>query len=101
MARRTKGMLFKRGQTWYLEYYANGKRFKQSLRTGNEEKAKQERERILRPVLAGQTVERLRAVAHALSDAEADRAAAIEENRQKLTLAGSWEAYLRVPSRPD
>ena len=92
MARQTRGMLYKKGKagTYYLEYYVNGKRFKQSLRVTTLEEAEKERDRILLPVLAGDVVEKRKAVVHALADAQEQKVIADEANREKLPLTEVW-----------
>ena len=109
MARQTKGRIYKRGKRWYLDYQANGQRFRVALRTGDGEPvtSKAEAERAadieLRPVLAKDTVERRRLVADALRTAEdvakvADDAAnerrdREEAERNKLPIAEAWERF--------
>ena len=91
MARRSHGKLYKRtidgrevfgedarrvSGTWYLLYYANGKRFRQALKKESgdpitrEEDAKRRQEEILRPLQAAAIADKRRAVVHALEDAE-------------------------------
>lgn len=113
MARKITGRLFKRKgrpdewQTkfrhlnWYLEYQVNGKRFKPSLGVNDWDEAVRERDRILAPFWTTDQAEQRKAVAHALHDAEETMQAAAEAARKKLTLADSWQAFVKSSERPD
>lgn len=93
MARKIKGTLYRRGQTYWLEYVANGQRFRQSLKVTREEEAKRERDKILAPLVLSDEAERLRAVAAALASAEERQAKAVEAARKRLALADVWDKH--------
>jgi len=108
MPRTTQGRLYKRGNRFWLDYTLDGKRFRKALRDPQtkkpitrREKAELERDRILSPYLVKDVVQRRRQAVDALRAAE-DVAREIEEaQRDKLTVADAWQAYLNNPSRPD
>ncbi len=109
MARKTKGRIFKRGQTWCLDYQVNGKRIRTVLRkpdgepVTDKEEAELAADTELRPVLAKDKVERRRLVSNALATAEdkareAERAAQERQDREdaernKLPIAAAWDRY--------
>ncbi|MDX9980651.1 MAG: hypothetical protein RBU25_11560, partial [Lentisphaeria bacterium] len=109
MARKTKGSIFKRGQTWYLDYQVNGKRIRTALRkpdgepVTDKDEAELAADTELRPVLAKDKVERRRLVSNALATAEdkvreAESAARERQEREdaernKLSIAAAWDRY--------
>ena len=121
MPRRTQGTLYKRNKRskrvpkaaeettpgrYWLEYYANGTRFRQPLKKANgdpvtrREEAVKARDIILQPLRTRDEVKKRKAVVHALQDAEEAVQEAVEARRKKLSLADAWAAYKADPTRP-
>lgn len=109
MSRQTKGRIYKRGRRWYLDYQANGTRFRVALRTPegepvtNKEEAERAADTELLPLRAKDTTERRRQVAAALRTAEDEAAEAErianerrereEAERNKLPIAEAWKRF--------
>ena len=92
MGRPIKGHLYKRGDVWWLEYNANGRRVRESLETGSRKKAKAKAEDMLRPLTARTELGRRMEAVAALRTAE-DVAKDAEAARNKLLLADAWNQY--------
>lgn len=102
MARKTRGTLYLRGETYWLEYWTNGVRHRQSLEVTKEEDAERERDRILAPLSARDEEQRRRMVADALkSAAEVTQAAAVAA-RPRTPIAKAWDRcpYVRSHRGP-
>jgi integrase len=93
MARKTRGTLYLRGETYWLEYWTNGVRHRQSLEVTKEEDAERERDRVLAPLSARDEEQRRRMVADALKSASEVKAAADLAARVKLPLSEVWTRY--------
>lgn len=100
MARKSAGYLFQRGEVFWLEYFANGKRIRQSLGVSTRKEADKERARIMHPLTLEDEADRRRAVADAVASAEDQARQAMEAARPKLTVANAWQAYLASGERP-
>lgn len=100
MARQTKGRLYKRGKTWWVEYYVNGKRFQESLQTTDKAEAERRRGVKVAPFVAGNKETKFRAVVHELKDSTEERETAVEASRDKLMLAEAWEVFKTDPDGP-
>ena len=101
--KKVTGQLYKRGKkgTYYLEWIFQGNRFKKSLGTTDEDQAKIEREKILRPLQANTFDQVHRELKHSITDAEEQKAIEEEALREKLSLADTWEAFIQSTNRPD
>ena len=121
MARRSKGALYKRDRKgdrvpraredttpgkFYLEYYAAGTRHREALRDRNGQPittrpvAEARRAEVLHPLEAANDVRRLQQIRHALEDATAEGAEALERAREKLPLAAVWDCFPYDHSTP-
>ena len=94
------------GHFW-LEYKVNGKRVRQRLLdakgdpiTGIDD-AKELRAKIMAPFIAGDAVDKAKAVAAKVQTAEAKLAQALEESNPPLKIADAWGAYTNSTERPD
>lgn len=94
MKNRTKGTgsIFKRGNTFYLQYMLNGKLKKISLKCTSKKEAEQKTKEILIPLQTADTKEKI-----AVHIAEARNIV----KKSKAPLAKVWELYLNNPARPD
>ncbi len=101
MSRKSKGRLYLRGKTYWLEYYLKGKRFQQSLKTSNLKEAEQQRKEILFPLHAAGEASQLKSFIHRLRDAEEEVQKFKESNTKKLLVSDAWAEYLKSPKRPD
>lgn len=99
MKKRT-GHLFKRGETYWLRWQIEGKRFSQSLGTRQKREAEAAAERILAPMRAADTAEALRAVQVRLADAETTAARLADEAAPPLAIRRAWDMYLESQTRP-
>jgi len=94
------------GHFW-LEYKVNGKRIRQRLHddAGNPitgiDPAKELQAKIMAPIIAGDEVDKAKAVAAKVMTAEAKLAQAVEEANPPLKISEAWEAYLNSNERPD
>ena len=79
-----KGTIYKRGKMWWLEYFVNGERIRESLETTDHLKAIKNRRLIVAPITAGQQKDKLRAMHHRVRDSEEERANAQEYSAQVL-----------------
>ncbi len=93
--KKTSGYLFKRAETYYLQYTANGQRFRQCLNVTTKREAEAERERILAPFVAKDEAETVAAIAARLGTAK-DTARALAPS---LHLGLAWKAYLDAEKR--
>ena len=100
MARRTTGHLYKRGGKYWVKYTVNGKTARESLGTGDLQKARAKLAVKLAPVSAGDAVKKARALALGAADLETRLAAAIDGVRPRIPVADAWDAYVAMPSRP-
>lgn len=107
MPRPSRGTLFKRGDTWWLEYYANGQRERQSLGTGNRERAEAERARIMAPLTVGRAADKAKALADRAAGLQADAArvtadaaARAEAERPRLAVVDAWSTFKADKTRP-
>lgn len=100
MGKHGGGSLYKRGQTWWLCYSVAGELRRESLGTHDKRQAEAERQRRLAPIAAGDKTARLEAVKVALTVAHAEEANAVAAVHDKLTLAGTWAAYIASQERP-
>jgi len=83
MARTSKGTLYQRKssygnvlQTWWLEYFVNGQRVRESLDPKDKKEAEKKRKERMAALQTGNEAARLRAVVRRLQDTEADHTAA-------------------------
>jgi integrase len=106
--RTTKGRVFQRGSTWYVDYQVNGERFKHKLvdRDGNPVKsadgARAELDRLTRPYSAKSEQDRRQLAADALrSSMEVAQAVDIAA-RPKTPIAKAWDRcpYVRSHRGP-
>ena len=94
------------GHFW-LEYKVNGKRIRQRLHddAGNPitgiDDAKELQAKIMAPIIAGDEVDKAKAVAAKVMTAEAKLAQAVEEASPPLKISEVWKAYLNSTERPD
>ncbi len=110
MARTTKGRLYKRGKkgNYYVQYFQNGKEHREVLRDEHGEpvtkatEARAAADRILAPLRFKDDAQKLRTLVNELSSLEqkAEDASAILKN-QGVTLANSWEVFLKCQSCPE
>lgn len=101
MSRKSKGRLYLRGKTYWLEYYVKGKRFQQSLKTSNPKDAEQQRKDILLPLQTAGEASQLKSFIHRLRDTEEEVQKLKESRTKKLLMLDTWSVYLRSPERPD
>jgi len=99
MARTTKGRLFRRGKKgiFYLEYYADSKRYVECLDVTTERAAETERKRIVAPFRTGQAV---RTLEHRLADARQEHGELEAATRDKLELSDVWEKHPYTRTTP-
>ncbi|OGV57124.1 MAG: hypothetical protein A2X49_01520 [Lentisphaerae bacterium GWF2_52_8] len=97
----SNGTLFKRGDIWYLEYFTNGKRHKQSLGTSDERIAKQKQEDIINPLRLHRKADRLTQIVHSFEDIQAEIKRIDEASKPLLSLRGAWDSYMKSESRKD
>jgi len=95
------GYIYKRGQTWWLQYRIEGRTVKQSLGTTDLEEAEEKRKKIMRPFMAADL-----ASAHAIVESQLrvvkDKAqTAFEIAHPPLAVADAWDAFVKSPNRPD
>ncbi len=107
MARHNKGTLYKRGKIYWLEYYVNNERIRESLKTSNLKEAQSKRDIIINDLKARKNEDKHIAILHRVKDAEHARIEAEqklqdfrEENRTKLKITDVWEHYLASKERP-
>lgn len=94
------------GHFW-LEYKVNGKRIRQRLLDDignpidNIDAARELQAKIMAPIVAGDAVDKAKAVAAKVQTAEAKLAQALEESNPPLKVADAWGAYTNSTERPD
>ena len=93
MPRKAKGRLYRRNKIYWLEYFVDGKRFQQSLKTTDAAEAERKRQRIVGPYHAREELDRRRAAAHAVEDAAQDVTTARKAARGRLLLVDVWAKY--------
>ncbi len=93
MPRTTKGTIYRRGKTYWLEYYLAGRRVRVSLQTGDMRKAEQERDRIIKPISLADRTAKLKSVIFDLSDTESQIAQLKDQSRPRLPLADVWSQF--------
>ena len=89
--RKGEGNIFKRGNTYYLQYTVNGKRKVVSLRTGKQVEALEKAKDYLRPVDAKTKAE---VTVHIAEARKMQRAV-------RLRLEDVWDEYVKSKNRPD
>lgn len=91
MARTTKGRIFKRGKTYWIDYQVNGTRVRESLKTANKAEAEKRQRAIVAPFTAGHARDKARTLA--------DRAVMAEETYQAacdIHIANAWDEFARA-----
>ena len=100
MARTTKGRIFQRGKTWYVQYYLAGRQIVQTLRTTDKREAQRLADERLAGLRIADKAEQAKAAASRLSSVEDELTTWKEEHRPRLALADVWPKYLAARNRP-
>lgn len=107
MARTTKGRVFKRGKSYYVQYYVNGKEFKRSLKDDNGKPinnirdAEKAKDIIIKPYAAKDETQLRQQAVDALKSAEKKAEDAVELLKVHVTIANGWQEFYNSQSRKD
>ncbi|MDD4871308.1 MAG: site-specific integrase, partial [Kiritimatiellae bacterium] len=107
MSRHRTGYLFKRGDTYYLEYMITGKRVKRALKdvAGNPittlKDARTRQTELMGPLLVSNKEETLREITNQLNDVAEQRQSVEGAVQKSLEIDRAWDEYLASSKRPD
>jgi integrase len=93
MGRRTTGTLYLRESgIYWLEYYCNGVRVRESMGTKNRKLAEKRRQEIIAPIQHGSRADKVRAIAMRVSGIEA-RQEEVAAKKNRIPLAKLWGRF--------
>ena len=101
MTKHRKGYLYKRNGIYQLEYFVNGKRFKQSLKVGTKAEAEKKRDKIMKPLEVADEAEALSSVKSRLDARKSLLKEYDLERNPPIALEQAWNYYLKSKNRPD
>ena len=93
MGRKLKDTIYKRGKEYWLQYYVEGQRIRESLGTTKLRETKRLCDCIMLPLITAKDVKKRPAIFYRLNDAETELKRLLV-NRKKLRIEESWNQYL-------
>lgn len=101
MKKASKGRLYKRGETYWIQYYVSGVRKQESLKTKDLEEAEKKKDKILDPLIKIKEIDQYEVLIYKHKRAKKDLKKLNKLNIIKLPISETWETYLRSAIRPD
>lgn len=99
--RKNKGVVYKRGNIYWLKYMLNNKMIYQSLETSDSEEAEKKRKKIISPYVAADNAEKARQVYHRLNDAENEHKVCVHDSKNDIAIEKAWDSFIASSERPN